>query len=127
MIIKNINKEDGQWHATLVEEHREINITIQKGGGQCDWVAYNADNPDQMWEILGVFKKVPDIETWKSGDRIELGNAIKPSNKQDLKKVFAETQVNRLQQIVGIHTIEEKMKPQLRCGGLTVKHSKYEN
>ncbi len=81
MIIKNINKEDGQWCATLVEEHREINITIQKGGGRCDWVAYNADDLDQMWEILGVFQEALNIETWKRGDRIELGNAIKPNNK----------------------------------------------
>lgn len=81
MIIKNINKEDGQWYATLVEEHREINITIQKGGGRCDWVAYNADNLNQMWEILGVFQETANIETWKSGDIIELGSPIEPNNK----------------------------------------------
>ena len=81
MIIKNINKIDGQWYATLVEEQREITVIIQKGGGRCDWVVYNADNPDQMWEILGVFQEAPDIETWKSGDIIELGSSIRPNNK----------------------------------------------
>lgn len=81
MIIKNINKVDGQWYATWVGEQREITVIIQKGGGRCDWVAYNADNPDQMWEILGVFQEAPDIETWKSGDIIELGRAIIPNNK----------------------------------------------
>ncbi len=81
MNIKNINKVDGQWYATLVEEHREITVIIQKGGGRCDWVAYNADNPNQMWEILGVFQKAPNIETWKSGNIIELGSSIRPNNK----------------------------------------------
>ena len=81
MIIKNINKFDGQWYATLITDNEEISVIIQKGGGRCDWVAYNADNSNQMWEILGVFQEIADIESWKSGDRIELGNAIKPSNK----------------------------------------------
>lgn len=81
MIIKNINKVDGRWYATLVEEHREITVIIQKGGGRCDWVAYNADNPNQMWEILGVFQEAPNIETWKSGNIIELGSSIRPNNK----------------------------------------------
>lgn len=81
MTIKNINNVDGQWCATLVDEHREVAVVIQKGGGRCDWVAYNADNPDQMWEILGVFQDAIDIETWKSGDIVKLGNIIKPNNR----------------------------------------------
>lgn len=81
MVIKDINKVEGQWYATLSTDDGEISVIIQKGGGRCDWVAYNADNLEQMWEILGVYQKLPHIETWKKGDRITLGCAIKPNHK----------------------------------------------
>lgn len=79
MTIKNINNVEGQWYATLVDKHKEITVVIKNGGGCCDWVAYNVDNLDQMWEILGVYQKSALIETWKKGDVIKLGCAIIPS------------------------------------------------
>lgn len=80
-IIKHINNVDGQWYVTLTTHDREISVIIQKGGGHCDWVACNVDNPKQMWEVLGVYQKSSHIETWEVGDRMNLGCAIKPNHK----------------------------------------------
>lgn len=79
MILKDIEPNIDGYFAELVDadNDRTIPVIIQKAGGRCEWIAIDAVNRKNIWEIIFVGTNKPNIENWEAGDEILLGNSIK--------------------------------------------------
>lgn len=77
--LQNFKRAGNDYFAEMLNSRNNttISVIIQKGGGNCDWVAFNRDNNDLI-EIISVGNN-KDISEWQDGDIVELGTIIKPN------------------------------------------------
>lgn len=63
MILKGLTRCDNDNYRALLEDaqsHETINVIITKGGGNCEWIAYD-ENLNNTWEIAFVGTNKSDI------------------------------------------------------------------
>ena len=77
--LRNITNVGNEWVAELYDcnYRTTIPIIIQRGGGNCGWVAINRTNRTDMWEIISVGNGNENIENWQNEDIVQLGVSIK--------------------------------------------------
>ena len=82
LYLNNLRTGDIDYFADLLDDDDQVvhSVIIQKGGGNCDWVAINAENYNQMWEIQFVGANKLDASQWVNGDAIVLNMGIKPNS-----------------------------------------------
>ena len=81
LYLSNLSTNGTDYFADLLDDNDNVvhSVIIQKGGGNCDWVAINAEDYNQMQEIQFVGANKLDVSQWRDGDVIELNMGIKPN------------------------------------------------
>ena len=82
LYLNNLRTGGIDYFADLLDDDDQVvhSVIIQKGGGNCDQVAINAENCNQMWEIQFVGANKLDASQWVNGDAIVLNMGIKPNS-----------------------------------------------
>ena len=82
LYLNNLRTDGTNYFADLLDDNDKVvhSVIIQKGGGNCDWVAINAEDYNQMWEIQFVGANKLDVSLWRNGDVIELNMGIKSNS-----------------------------------------------
>ncbi len=82
LYLNNLSTNGTDYFADLLDDNDKVvhSVIIQKGGGNCDWVAINAEDYNQMREIQFVGANKLDVSQWRDGDVIVLNMEIKPNS-----------------------------------------------